>query len=150
MRHSTYIKLTTPRKIGVTDDTESPTVDAPALKILTYSCVDEIHPTPHIQFSFGYGFINSSGNFVLLGNKVYIETVIDIPESVDEKDRSEGVAINPITKQKERTGSWLSDITIPPENQKGRHTGDFRVGDLYYILLLKYQISGTIVELDTE
>lgn len=150
MMNSTYIKLANPKKISVTDDTESPTVDAPVLKILTYSCVDEISPVPHIQFSFGYGFINSLGKFVLLGNKIHIETVIDIPDSTDEKDLADGIAINPITKQKEKTGPWLSDITIPPDNQKGRHLGDFRVGDLYYILINKYGIAGNIVDLGAE
>lgn len=148
MRHSHYIELATPRKIRASDHPEAPTIEAPILKILRVDGPDELSEYGHILITFGYGFISSTGQFVLLDYQLTSEFIADVPEAPaeNEEQKAKGLGQNPMTHHWEKAGNWFSRITQPLNGQTNRVAGDFRQRDLYEHLIDKLEIDGTIQE----
>lgn len=138
MKQGHYLELQIPRSVQVASDSESPFIIAAILKILKHHSLDELMIDSAIEFAFGYGFINSKDEFILLERTVHIEFVCDVP------DDGTGFGINPVSRQREKSGSWLSRITSPDVNQPNRTRGDYRMSDLYQHLKDKYDIKGAI------
>lgn len=144
MKHLSYLKLTEGRIVNPANDPEGPTVKATALKIMKYAGLDEAHEMPYIAFYFSYGFVNSKNEFKILEPLLYAEIIVDIEEQVIDNNAT-GKGINPVNKQSEPAGRWLTEMLEVSDNQKHRIYGDFRVQDLYAHLMLKYSILGEVI-----
>lgn len=145
-----YLQLYEPRKIKVTDHNESATVDAPVMKILRYSGIDENYPIPHIVVVFAYGFIDSENNFVQYERVTHTEIICDVVAAKNEVVGTDRLVINPITKIAENEGRWFSELTKPTTEQPNRMRGDFRITDLYLHLMVKYDIKGDLINADSK
>jgi hypothetical protein len=150
MRCRSYILLTTPVRIKIVDDSESPEVQANILKILKYAGMDEYSPLGFIEMIYTYGFLNSKGEFVQLERQTHTEFICDIKPSVSKDGVPEGQGLRPsglgpISRVAEPAGDWLTNLITPTVEQRDRSVGDFRIKDLYQYLIDKYEIAGEII-----
>lgn len=144
MINPNYFLLDEPKRVMTDEeDDTAPSLEAPVLKILRIDGLDESNPIPHIMVFFSYGRVNKNKKFRQMTETVFRLCIADISDDVIDGVVS-GSGLNPVTRQREKSGNWFTKLASPTFKQDHRTFGNFRIEDVYLIISEMLDIKGNL------